>query len=1103
MTIMTTRSAASFWRFPAIALAGVLAVGAATPTTTSIPSTLLGGLKWRNVGPFRAGRVSAVSGAIGQPGVFYMGMVLGGVWKTTSAGTTWYPIFDSIKDVSSIGSVEVAPSDPNIVYVGTGSTGDGNGIYKSTDAGKTWRHLPGFEDSGQIPAILVDPHNPNLLLVSVLGSTRATSDRRGIYRSTDGGETWIKTLAVDANTGTQSLAWAYDHPNVVLASTIQRASRGTGSAATATAPAATSGTGLYKSTDQGLTWTPITGGGLPTALSGRLTVAVAMNTNAQRMFVVGPAQVGLFRSDDGGSSWRRVAAGDARIANGQGSYTSGVFVNTKNPDIVYTFNTAAFISRDGGNTFTGFKGAPGGDDPQVGWLDPTDDKRMIFGYDQGGTVTLDAGLAWSSWYNQPTAQIYHIGVDNSWPYWIYGSEQDSCAVSVRSRGELGAVTMLDWYPTPAYENGFVAPDPLNPNIVYMAGSTNGIVKVTKPTNQWVDVSPNVDASLNLRRTNDQPMIFSRSNPHELLLGFQYLYATTDGAVNWKRISPDLGVPAGGAPAAAPAQAGRSGAPGATINAITTSNVAPGVIWVGMSNGTVQVTRNHGLAWTEAAPPEPPAVAAGVAGGGGGRGGGISAIDASYHDAGAAYVAINRGIAVNTPAFYRTHDYGKTWTKIINGLPTGEVSGSYSRVIRADPKKAGLLFAGTESGMYVSFDDGDNWQSLMLNLPNTSYRDIVVKDNDLVVATYGRSIWILDDISPLRQMTSATASEPAHLFKPGDAIRVRRNINTGTPFPPEMPHGDNPPLGAVIYYNLSAAATHIALDVLDAAGSVVRHYASDPIPPIPEPPPPVPDEWIYVPQPLATGAGMHRINWDVRYEMPPAFIHYMAHVTGAVPGDTHWGGEGPLVVPGVYTLRMNVDDKILTQTVTVRNDPGSRATAADLAALHDLQMKLYNGTRESWDGFQQVAAMRAAITEVTRGSVPKEVADAAATLQAKLTQLGGPTTFTGGRAAGAPGVSFSVINGVEAEEGAVLVSMNGQLKVIDMSDIPPNPTKLAAWRNICGDLRSALTSWRAINATDLVAFNALLLKNNLKPVAPATPMLPLPVCGTAAPAPGGR
>jgi hypothetical protein len=1085
--------------------------------------SLMAGLKWRNVGPFRAGRVSAVSGAVGQPGVFYMGMVLGGVWKTTSAGATWYPIFDSIKDVSSIGSVEVAPSDPNVVYVGTGSTGDGNGIYKSTDAGKTWRHLPGFEDSGQIPTLLVDPGNPNVVLATVLGSTRATSDRRGIFRSTDGGQTWTKTLAVDANTGAQSMAWAYDHPNVMLASTIMRGSRGTGSAANASEPAATSGTALYKSTDEGVTWKEIKGGGLP-ALSGRLTVAVAMNTNAQRMYVVGPTVLGLWRSDDGGTSWRRVAGGDARIANGQNNYTSGVYVNSKNPDVLYTLATATFVSRDGGNTFTGFKGAPGGDDPQTMWIDPTDGKRMILGYDQGGTISQDGGLAWSTWYNQPTAQIYHIGIDNSWPYWIYGSQQDACAVAVRYRGDLGAVTMLDWYPTPAYENGFVAPDPLNSNILYMVGSTAGIVKVTKPTNQWVDVAPNVDTSLGLRRTGDQPVIFSRFNPHELLLGYQYLYSTVDGAVNWKRISPDLGAPRTppatvpvATPAPAPAAAGRGGArgggrggagAGATINAIGSSNLAPGVLWVGMSNGTVRVTRNHGTTWDTTAVLEPPAPApVAGAGGGGGRGGGVSAIDASWHDAGAAYVAINRGIGANTPAFYRTHDYGKTWTKIVNGLPTGEVSGSYSRVIRADTKRAGLLYAGTESGMYVSFDDGDNWQSLMLNLPNTSYRDIIVKNNDLVVATYGRSIWILDDISPLRQMTPEIAAEPVHVFKPGDAIRVRRNINTGTPFPPEMPHGDNPPEGAVIYYNLGAPARHAALEVLDAAGNVVRHYSSDPIPAIPEPPPPVPDEWIYVPQPMSTNVGMHRINWDLRYDMPPAFIHYLAHVTGAVVGDTHWGGEGPLVIPGTYTLKFDVDGKTYTQTVTVKNDPNSPATGADLAALHDLQMKLWQGTRTSWDGFQQIATVRGSIADALKGNPPVDVSTAAKTLDAKLNALGGPTQFVAaGRGGGAQGPrppTFSQINGVEAEEGAVLVSMNGQLKVLDMSDIPPNPSKLAAWRSVCTDLRTVLTSWRDINAKDLVALDALLAKNNLKPIAAAAPALPLPVCTAAVPAAAGR
>ena len=1059
-------------------------VSAAPPTAADIPPGLLAGMKWRNVGPFRAGRVSAVSGAVGQPGVFYMGMVLGGVWKTTSAGATWYPIFDGIKDVSSIGSVEVAPSDANVVYVGTGATGDGNGVYRSADAGKTWQHLPGLEDSKQIPAILVDPRNPNLVLAAVLGNGRAASETRGVFRSSDGGRTWTKTLYVDQTTGVQNIAWAADRPNVILATTIRRGGgRGAGAGATAAAPPAANGTKLFKSVDEGVTWTEITGGGLP-QLSGRLTAAVAMNTNAQRMYIVGPALIGLWRSDDGGTSWRRMAATDERIANGQGNYTSGVFVNSTNPDVLYTLATAAFISRDGGSTFTGFKGAPGGDDPQVMWIDPADGNRMILGYDQGGTISLDGGGAWSSWYNQPTAQIYHIGIDNSWPYWIYGSQQDSCGVSVRSRGELGAVTMLDWYPTPAYEDGFVAPDPLDPKILYMAGSTAGIVKITKPTNQWVDVSPNVDASLGLRRTGDQPMIFSRSNPHELLAGFQYLYATLDGGVTWKKLSPDLG-----------AAAGRTA--GATINAITTSNVAPGVMWVGMSDGRVKVTRDHGATWDDV-----PIPGAAPIPGGPGRGTGVSAIDASYHDPAAAYASINWGMADNAPAFVRTHDYGKTWTKIVTGLPTGQVSGSYSRVIRADTKRAGLLFAGTESGMYVSFDDGDQWQSLMLNLPNTSYRDIVVKGNDLVVATYGRSIWILDDISPLRQMTPEVASEPVHLFTPGDAIRVRRNVNTGTPFPPEMPYGDNPPEGAVIDYNLATPAKHVALDVLDASGAVVRHYSSDPIPPIPEPPPPVPDEWIYVPHPMPTGSGPHRVNWDLRYDMPPAFIHYLAHVTAAVVGDTHWGPEGPLVIPGAYTLRLDVDGKTYSQKVTVKNDPNSSATAADLHALHDLQMKLYEGTKESWDGFHEVAATRTSIAGVLAGNPVAEVATAARALDAKLSALAGPTTFTAGPVGAGSPTAFSVINGVEAEEGAVLVSMNGQLKVLDMSDIPPNPSKLAAWRSVCTNLRTAVTAWRDINAKDLIAFNAVLTKNNIQPIPPAAP-LPLPVCTAPVVAPKAR
>ncbi len=412
----------------------------------------------------------------------------------------------------------------------------------------------------------------------------------------------------------------------------------------------------------------------------------------------------------------RTAANDARIANGQGNYTSGVWVNSSNPDIIYTIATAAYISTDGGNTFTGWKGAPGGDDPQVLWLDPTDSKRMFMGLDQGGTISQDGGDNWSLWYNQPTAQIYHISVDNSWPYWIYGTQQDACAIAVRARGDLGEITMLDWTPNPGNERGPIVPDPLNPKIVYATNLSAGIMKMTLGSGQWMNVSPNVDTTLGLRWNNENPLVFNGTNPHELFAGFQYVMSTVDGGMHWRKISPDLGVAAGAAGRGRGAAAGGAGGgAGGTINAMSSSSVAPGLLWVGMSNGLIKVTRDHGVTWQDVSIPD--------------ARGPISSLDASRLDAATMYVAL-RATGETTPSFYRTHDYGKTWTKIVNGMRTDQVSGSYAHVIRADPKKAGLLYAGTESSMYVSFDDGDNWQSLMLNLPNTSYRDIVIKDNDL-------------------------------------------------------------------------------------------------------------------------------------------------------------------------------------------------------------------------------------------------------------------------------------------------------------------------------------------------------------------------------------
>ena len=974
---------------------------AAVSARAPVEPSLIAGLKWR-IGPFRAGRVSAVTGAVGQPGVFYMGLPIGGVWKTTSAGVTWFPVFDSIKDVSSIGSVEVAPSDPNIVYVGTGGVNEGDGVYKSTDAGKSWQHL-GMEKTRAIPLMLIDPRNPDVVLMAALGSARVADGNRGVFRSTDGGKNWARTLFVDSLTGAENLAWAFDHPEVILATTIRRGGGrgggGAGAAAAAAPPAgappvagggggrgrggrgagggagaaggapASNGTGLYKSTDEGVTWKEISGNGLP-QLTGRVSVAVAMHTNAQRMFLIGT--FGLYRSDDGGNSWRRMAerdvreggpertaANDVRIANGQGNFTSGVWVNSSNPDIVYTLATAAYVSTDGGRTFTAWKGAPGGDDPQVLWIDPTDGKRMFMGLDQGGTVSQDGGANWSLWYNQQTAQIYHISVNNTWPYWIYGTQQDACAFAVLPRGDLGQITMLDWMPNPGNERGPIAIDPLNPKIMYATDLSSGIMKITYPSGQWMNISPNVDTALGLKWNNENPLVFNATNPHELFAGFQYVMSTTDGGAHWRKVSPDLGV-AGPVAASAAVQPGGAGG---TINAMSSSSVAPGLLWVGMSNGLIKVTRDHGVTWQDVSIPD--------------ARGPIASLDASHLDAATMYVAL-RANGETTPSFYRTHDYGKSWTKIANGMRTDQVSGSYAHVIRADPKKAGLLYAGTESAMYVSFDDGDNWQSLMLNLPNTSYRDIVVKDNDLIVATYGRSIWILDDISPLRQITSQIAAEPVHLFKPGDAIRVRRQMNEDTPFPPEVPHALNPPVGAIIYYYLGAKPTSdITIDILDATGKAVRHYSSAPIPPDTNPAPQTPPYWLKVPQPLPTAIGTNRINWDIRYDNPPAFSHSLDpyYTLNAVPGETVYHPEGPLALPGVYTVRLTVDGKSYTQTVSVKNDTRSPATLADLQAQHDLQMKLYGGAKEAWDGWLQVDAMRQAVANVTRANPPAEVGTA--------------------------------------------------------------------------------------------------------------------------------
>jgi hypothetical protein len=1070
----------------------VISVAAISVAATSIRPELLTGLVWRNVGPFRGGRISAVSGVTGDPGTFYIGMPAGGVWKTTNAGATWWPIFDNVKDAEVIGALEVAPSNGSTIYVGTGDliTGggiaEGNGMYKSTDAGATWTHI-GLEKTKQIPSIVVDPRDANIVLVAAQGDVRHKSDDRGVFRSTNGGTSWTRTLFVDDSTGIQKLAIAFDRPDVVFATTVRHYSApapsglpvvppgglgGGGGPAGAQRSQGPTGTSIYKSLDGGVTWKELTGGALP-RIPGRTSIAVANGTSAQRVYFT--TNVGLFRSVDGGVTWKQMDAADTRIRNGQGGYNCGVYVDPKNPDVVYVLNTAAYISRDGGNTFTGFKGAPGGDDPQQGWIDPTNGKRMILGYDQGAIVSLDGGDTWSSWYNQSNEQVYHVSTDNSFPYWIYASQQDAGAVRTRARGNLGAVTPLDWDPVNGWEWGTILPDPLDPNTVYATG--NGVIRISYPSEQWVNVSPAQDQSLRLRVNNDAPLLFDPWDPHRLLAGYQYLMSTSDGGAHWTKISPNLGYPAN-FPIPPDTATPKPGEPiRGTIMSIGASTVARGTIWVGINTGLVKLTRDNGRTWSDVSNFSHP--------------GQIHSVEPSHTNGAEAFVTADaRGSADYNPYVYRTRDYGKTWTLITNGLATGESNGSYARILREDPKRPGLLFLGTESAMYVSFDDGDSWQSLMLNLPTTSFRDIAFRGNDLIVGTYGRGIFVLDDYAVLRQFSNAVANEDVHLFKPDSAARVRRNVGADTPFPPEVPHALNPPDGAIIYYWLgSRPSRRVTLDVLDLAGAVVRHYSSDPITPVPEAArPPHPNFWVKVEQPLPADAGMHRVNWDLRYDAPPVFTH--SFEINANPGETPASPEGALVPPGTYIVRLTVNGKSHSEKVTVTNDPRSPANLAALKAEDALIRKLNALERLAWDVFHQTDTTRAQLRAMTASDSTSNAAKSIREYISKLDTLGGRAPTLGG---GFGGGGFF---GGNANARPTLVQLVGrilnQLGTFENGDVAPTAAMLAAYHSACNDLGKSIAAWRAISGADLTALNGALTAAGKIPLAKAV-VVQAPAC----------
>jgi photosystem II stability/assembly factor-like uncharacterized protein len=899
-----------FRGFVAIALTAPLAAGLLTRVAAQqggrVDPSLYSGLRWRMIGPFRGGRVNGVTGVPGQPSVFYMGSVGGGVWKTTNAGRTWLPIFDS-QPIASIGAVAVAPSRPDVVYVGTGEAdmrsqiSYGNGMYKSTDAGKTWTHI-GLEPTRQIGKVIVDPRDPNVVFVAALGHVYGANPDRGVYRTRDGGATWQKVLFKSNDVGAIDLAFDPGDPQTIYAA-LWNTRRPPWSIYP---PSYGPGSGLYKSTDGGTNWQQLTSG-LPSDGLGRIGIAVAP-TNRSRVYAIVDAMAGgLYRSDDAGATWRQASA-DSRIW-GRGWYFGKVTVDPKNADLVYVMNTGAYRSRDGGRTFgEPFKGSPGGDDYHQLWIYPDDGNRMILGGDQGAVISVD-GLndrpTWSSWLNQPTAQVYRIAVDNAFPYWVTGAQQDSGAVRVRSRGRFATITMRDWEPLCAGgEAGFTAPDPLNPDIVY--GGT--VEKCNVQTGKIDRISPEVDLPTPPRHTWTLPLVFSPADPHSLYFSDQYLFKTTDGGNHWTRISDDMtrenpGVPPNldaATAADAPPQSKRLG----VIYSIAASAVRAPLLWIGTDDGYIHVTQDDGKTWTNVTPRELTAWSK------------VVMLEASHFDANEAYAAIDRHrLEDNEPYVYRTKDGGKTWQKITNGLPAGV----YMQTIKEDPKRRGLLVAGTELGVFVSFNDGEEWQSLQLNLPPCSMRDLAFHDNDLIVATHGRGFWVLDDISALRQTSADVVSSDAFLFKPADAILIPPNTDNGTPTQKDEPEADNPPGGAVIdYYLKTAASGPVTIEILNAGGTVIRRYSSSD-------PPPVVDvntlavnlAWSRLPEPLSAAAGMHRWVWDFRPDAPAG-----GRGRGGRGAGGGGGGRGgpPPVATGAYSVRLTANGKTLTQPLTLKPDP---------------------------------------------------------------------------------------------------------------------------------------------------------------------------------------
>jgi photosystem II stability/assembly factor-like uncharacterized protein len=1026
-------------------------------TAQTIPPALYSGLEWRLIGPFRGGRVVAVAGFPGNSTTFYFGSVDGGVWRTTDAGVVWEPIFDG-QPVASIGALAVAPSDPKVIYAGTGEVdirsnlSSGDGVYKSTDGGRSWSNI-GLRDSRQISSILVDPQNANIVYVGAFGHAYAPNRERGVYKSTDGGASWTKVLDQGPEMGVSDLAMASENPNLLFAAT-WRSQRPPWSTY---APLDGPGSGLFRSQDSGQSWSRVTGKGLPEGDWGRTAVAVSPNGKRVYALISASKKPGLYRSDDGGNTW--TLQNDDRRLTSRAWYFGDITVDPNNPDVIYVPNVALYRSEDGGKTISIVRGAPGGDDYHQIWVDPKDSSRMILGTDQGATISLDYGRTWSSWYNQPTGQFYHVITDDQFPYVVYGTQQDSGSAAVRSRSDAGQITPRDWFPSGGSESGYIVPDPKDANIVYLTGTYGDVVRFNARTSFSQDITPwpmpNFGVEINARKYRDPwtPVLFmSPFDKRTLYLGTQYVMKTNDGGLHWETISPDLTgstQPPGDKKPEGPTTIANAKQRGyGVVYTIAPSSLNGNLIWAGSDTGLIYITRDGGKTWKEVTPNGLTDWSK------------ISLIEASHFDPAEAYAAVDRHrLDDQKPYLYRTRDYGATWQLITDGIGAS----SFLRSVREDPQTRGLLFAGTELGVYVSFDDGDHWQSLQLNLPTASVHDLAIHGDDLAVATHGRAFWILDNITPLRQAQDAVKADSAYLYRPATAIRVDNDTFLGTPLPPEEPTANNPPNGAVIDYHLNGSANHVKLEILDDKQNLVRTFSSGDATEPKRPAAPIADRWLPKPEILETTPGMHRFVWNLAWGTP----------TGKTADQSseyeYRSPRGPRAIPGTYQVRLTVDDKVVTKPLKIVMDPRSPATPRDLEQQLQLGRQIFAEAVRGRQALAQIRSVQKQLSDVEQ-KLDGGHADLRSTISRLETEIRLILADSGGSASNAFGLEH-------ASSG-----LTSALAVVESGDRAVPSQAIALYHESSQALKLRIADWNHFKATRLPQLNQQLHQGNMAPIA---------------------